>query len=78
MDGAITGAPAIRYSSQQSQHLYSNVVEQTLGYYPPPYELEKIVDEAIAAYDPVDDKTDGVVSHTDPYKLHVNAQLYHR
>ena len=72
-DGAITGAPAFRFSFQQIQHLYSNVVEQTLNYYPPPCELEKIVNETIAACDPLDGKTDGVVSRTDLCKLHFNT-----
>ncbi|KIW04470.1 uncharacterized protein PV09_04730 [Verruconis gallopava] len=72
-DGAITGAPAFRFSFQQTQHLYSNVVEQTVGYYPPPCELEKILNETIAFCDPLDGKTDGVVSRTDLCKLHFNA-----
>lgn len=71
-DGAITGAPAIRYSFQQVQHLYSNVVEQTVGYYPAPCELSKIVNETIAACDSLDGKVDGVVSRTDLCKLHFN------
>lgn len=33
-DGATIGAPAFRFAFQQVQHLYSNVVEQTLNYYP--------------------------------------------
>lgn len=31
-DGGIAGAPAFRYGQQQVQHLFSNVVEQTLDY----------------------------------------------
>lgn len=31
-DGAVIGAPAFRYGQQQVQHLYSNVVEQTMNY----------------------------------------------
>ncbi|KAM0158145.1 hypothetical protein ACHAPG_004242 [Botrytis cinerea] len=68
-DGAITGAPAMRFAHQQVQHLYSNVVEKTLGYYPPPCELEKIANLTIAACDPMDGKTDGVVARTDLCKL---------
>lgn len=64
-DGAALGAPAFRYSFQQVQHLYSNVVEKTMGYYPPPCELEKIVNETIVNCDPLDGKVDGVVSRTD-------------
>jgi tannase len=54
------------------QHLYSNVVEQTLGYYPPPCELDKITSETIAFCDPLDGKTDGVVSRSDLCKLKFN------
>lgn len=71
-DGAIIGAPAIRYGQQQTQHLYSNVVEKTIGYYPPPCELDKIVNETIAACDGFDGKVDGVVARTDLCKLHFN------
>ncbi|KAJ9289354.1 hypothetical protein DTO021C3_3180 [Paecilomyces variotii] len=71
-DGAVTGAPAFRYAFQQIQHLYSNVVTQTLGYYPPQCELKKIVNETIAACDPLDGKTDGVVARSDLCKLHFN------
>ncbi|KFZ11505.1 hypothetical protein V501_04735 [Pseudogymnoascus sp. VKM F-4519 (FW-2642)] len=69
-DGAITGAPAFRFAHQQIQHLWSNVVEQNLDYYPPSCELDKIINETIAACDPMDGKTDGVVARTDLCKLH--------
>jgi tannase len=72
-DGAITGAPAFRFSFQQTQHLYSNVVEQTVGYYPSPCELEKIMNETIAFCDPLDGKADGVVSRSDLCKLQFNV-----
>lgn len=71
-DGAITGAPAFRFSFQQIQHLYSNIVEKTLGYYPPWCELEKINNETIATCDSLDGKTDGVVARSDLCKLHFN------
>ncbi|KAH8599289.1 putative tannase [Bisporella sp. PMI_857] len=71
-DGAVTGAPAFRFGHQQIQHLYSNVVEQTLGYYPPPCELAAIVNATIAFCDPLDGKTDGVVARTDLCKLQFN------
>jgi tannase len=35
-DGAAIGAPAFRFAFQQVQHLYANVVEQTMNYFPPP------------------------------------------
>ncbi|MCJ1445285.1 MAG: hypothetical protein MMC23_005790 [Stictis urceolatum] len=69
-DGAIIGAPAMRYGFQQVNHLYSNAVEKTLDYYPPPCELQKILNLTIAACDSLDGLTDGVVSRTDLCKLH--------
>ncbi|KAJ5724325.1 tannase [Penicillium malachiteum] len=71
-DGLIIGAPAIRYGQQQANHLYSNIVEKTLDYYPPPCELEKIVNETIAACDPLDGRTDGVVARSDLCQLNFN------
>ncbi|KAI1401698.1 hypothetical protein F4819DRAFT_316033 [Hypoxylon fuscum] len=64
-DGAITGAPAFRFAQQQVFHVYSSVVQKTLDYVPPPCELAKIVNATIAACDPLDGRTDGVVSRTD-------------
>ncbi|KAK5123967.1 hypothetical protein LTR85_002164 [Meristemomyces frigidus] len=72
IDGAVIGAPAFRYSFQQVQHLFSNIVEQTLDYFPPPCELNEIVNLTIAACDPMDGKTDGVVARTDLCKLRFN------
>lgn len=72
LDVAIIGAPAIRYGQQQANHLYSNVVEQTLDYYPPPCALEKIVNETIAFCDPLDGRTDSVISRSDLCQLHFN------
>lgn len=69
-DGASIGAPAFRYAFQQIQHLYSNVVEQTLDYYPPPCELEAVLNATIKACDPLDGLTDGVVARTDLCLLH--------
>lgn len=71
-DGAVIGAPAFRYGQQQVNHLVQNVVEQTVGYYPPPCELAQIVNATIAACDPLDGLTDGVVSRTDLCKLNFN------
>ncbi|KAI1615381.1 feruloyl esterase-like protein B precursor [Exophiala viscosa] len=71
-DGAVTGAPAFRYGQQQVQHLYSGVVEQTMNYFPSPCELQAIVNATIAACDPMDGDTDGVVSRTDLCKLNFN------
>ncbi|PYH46472.1 tannase and feruloyl esterase family protein [Aspergillus saccharolyticus JOP 1030-1] len=69
-DGAIVGAPAFRYAHQQVQHLWSDMVMKNLDYFPPPCELTKILNLTIAACDPLDGLTDGVVSRTDLCKLH--------
>ncbi|THV46940.1 hypothetical protein BGAL_0347g00020 [Botrytis galanthina] len=71
-DGIIAGAPAFRYGQQQVNHLFSNVVEQTLDYYPSACELELIINETISNCDGLDGKVDGVVSRTDLCKLHYN------
>ncbi|KAF5878767.1 putative tannase subunit protein [Botrytis fragariae] len=71
-DGIIAGAPAFRYGQQQVNHLFSNVVEQTLDYYPSPCEFELIVNETISNCDALDGKVDGVVARTDLCKLHYN------
>ncbi|KAB8074917.1 tannase [Aspergillus leporis] len=72
-DGAVIGAPALRYGQQQVNHLYPDVVEHTLNYYPPPCELEKTANLTIAACDKLDGRADGVVSRTDLCKLHFNV-----
>ncbi|KAI1360569.1 Tannase/feruloyl esterase [Xylaria arbuscula] len=71
-DGAITGAPAFRMSHQQVNHVFPALVEHTLDYYPPTCALAKIVNATIAACDPLDGRTDGVVSRTDLCKLQFN------
>lgn len=68
-DGATIGAPAFRYGQQQVNHLFANVAEQIQGYYPPPCELEKIVNLTIAYCDPLDGLTDGVIARSDLCKL---------
>ncbi|KAF2150208.1 tannase and feruloyl esterase [Myriangium duriaei CBS 260.36] len=71
-DGVVAGAPAFRYAQQQVNHVFPALVEQTMDYYPPPCELAKIVNATITACDPLDGKTDGVISRTDLCKLHFN------
>lgn len=72
-DGATIGAPALRYGQQQVNHLFANVAEQEMDYYPPSCELEKIVSLTIAFCDPLDGQTDGVVSRSDLCKLQFNV-----
>ncbi|KAJ5360991.1 tannase subunit [Penicillium brevicompactum] len=69
-DGAVIGAPAIRYGQQQVNHLFPQVAQKTVGYIPPYCELQKIVNLTISACDSLDGKKDGVVSRTDLCKLH--------
>ncbi|EPS33810.1 Tannase [Penicillium oxalicum] len=69
-DGVVVGAPAFRYAQQQVNHVFPAQVEKTLDYYPPPCELAKIVNATIAACDPLDGRTDGVISRSDLCKLH--------
>ncbi|OLN81214.1 Tannase 2 [Colletotrichum chlorophyti] len=68
-DGVIAGAPAFRFAQQQVLHVYSSAVEKTQDYYPPPCELDKIVNSTIAACDGLDGRVDGVISRTDLCKL---------
>jgi tannase len=68
-DGLVTGAPAFRFSQLQTNHLSGGVLEETMGYYPPPCELEKIRNLTIAACDSLDGKVDGVVARSDLCKL---------
>ncbi|TDZ32365.1 Tannase [Colletotrichum spinosum] len=68
-DGVVAGAPAFRFAQRQVLHVFSSVVEHTLGYHPPPCELAKIVNATIAACDGLNGRADGVVSRTDLCKL---------
>ncbi|OJJ42197.1 hypothetical protein ASPZODRAFT_125919 [Penicilliopsis zonata CBS 506.65] len=71
-DGAVVGAPAFRYGFQQVQHLWSDMVEKEMDYYPPPCELQKIMNMTLAACDGLDGRVDGVVSRTDLCGLEYN------
>ncbi|KAF2159911.1 hypothetical protein M409DRAFT_70788 [Zasmidium cellare ATCC 36951] len=71
-DGVIAGAPAFRFAQQQVHHVFPATVEHTMGYYAPPCALEKIVNATIAACDPLDGRTDGVISRTDLCMLNFN------
>ncbi|KAH8585913.1 Tannase/feruloyl esterase [Bisporella sp. PMI_857] len=71
-DGVVAGAPAFRFAQQQVHHVYSAAVEHTMDYYPPPCALDKIVNATITACDPLDGRTDSVISRTDLCKLNFN------
>ncbi|KAK5113612.1 hypothetical protein LTR85_010841 [Meristemomyces frigidus] len=73
-DGAITGAPAFRFAQQQVNHVFPATIEHTMDYYPPPCALAKIVNATIAACDPLDGRTDGVVSRSDLCHLHFDLK----
>ncbi|KAF2853397.1 tannase and feruloyl esterase [Plenodomus tracheiphilus IPT5] len=71
-DGVVAGAPAFRFAQQQVLHVYPATIEHTMDYYPEPCALQKIVNATIAACDPLDGRTDGVISRTDLCKLNFN------
>ncbi|CAK7198833.1 hypothetical protein SEUCBS139899_001500 [Sporothrix eucalyptigena] len=64
-DGIAVGAPAFRWAQQQVNHLTGNVIQQTQNYYPSSCELEAIMNLTIASCDPLDGRTDGIVSRSD-------------
>ncbi|KAI9148746.1 Tannase [Paramyrothecium foliicola] len=72
-DGAAIGAPAFRYGQQQVNHLTLNVMEKEANYFPPSCELEKMINLTIAACDPLDGLTDGVVSRSDLCLIRFNV-----
>ena len=71
-DGVVAGAPAFRFAQQQVHHVYPATIEQVMGYFPPPCALDKIVNATIAACDPLDGRTDGVISRSDLCQLNFN------
>lgn len=71
-DGVVAGAPAFRWAQQQTNHLTGNVIQKNLDYYPPSCELEKIMNLTITSCDPLDGKTDGVVSRSDLCLAHLD------
>jgi len=68
-DGAVIGAPAFRFGFQQPNHLFPNLVQQTLDYNPPSCEMDAIINATINACDAYDGRIDGVISRTDLCKL---------
>lgn len=71
-DGVVAGAPAYRFAQQQILHVFPATIESTMDYLPQPCALQKIVNATIAACDPLDGRTDGVISRTDLCKLNFN------
>lgn len=65
-DGVVAGAPAFRFAQQQVHHVYPATVEKTMGYFPPPCALDKIVNATI------DGRTDGIISRTELCQLDFN------
>ncbi len=72
-DGALIGAPALRWAQQQVNHAFSAVAEQTVGHVPAPCALEAIVSATIDACDKLDGREDGVISRVDLCTLHYNV-----
>jgi tannase len=72
-DGAVVGAPAIRFSQLQVLHLYTPLLEIKHGYVPSKCEVDRIVEHVIDACDALDGREDGVVSRADLCRLHYNA-----
>ncbi|RAH68524.1 tannase and feruloyl esterase [Aspergillus aculeatinus CBS 121060] len=72
--GAVIGAPAIRYGQQQVNHLVPQVVQQTLGYYPPNCEMSELVTQIIDGCDALDGRKDGVISRSDLCKLNFDLK----
>ncbi|CAK7215356.1 hypothetical protein SBRCBS47491_002456 [Sporothrix bragantina] len=64
-DGAIIGAPAMRYAHQQLQHLWGALIEMYYGIYPKPCALSAIQSAVLDQCDPLDGKTDGMISRSD-------------
>lgn len=68
----VVGAPAFHYNQQQVNLLFANTIEQTIDYFPPTYEVDKIINLTTEASNDLDGKSDGVVSRTDLCKLRFN------
>lgn len=64
-DGVVAGAPAFRWAQQQVNHLTGNVMQQNMSYYPSICEMEKIMNMTIESCDPLDGKSDGIVSRSE-------------
>ncbi|CAK7242203.1 MAG: hypothetical protein STHCBS139747_003683 [Sporothrix thermara] len=64
-DGVIIGAPAMRYSFQQLQHLWASVVESYYGIFPKPCALTAIADAVTTLCDDLDGRSDGMISRSD-------------
>ena len=72
-DGAVVGAPAIRFSQLQVLHLYTPLLEIKRGYVPSACEVARIVDHVIEKCDALDGRKDGVVSRTDLCMVNYNV-----
>ncbi|KAL1892605.1 hypothetical protein Sste5346_006890 [Sporothrix stenoceras] len=73
-DGAIIGAPAMRYAHQQLQHLWASLMESYYSIYPKPCALSAIETAVVAFCDPLDGKTDGMISRSDLCMLQLNLE----
>ncbi|KAJ6120545.1 hypothetical protein N7523_004825 [Penicillium sp. IBT 18751x] len=71
-DGVVAMAPAFRWAQQQTNHLTGNVMQKDLDSFPSPCELGKIMNMTVKSCDPLDGKTDGVVSRSDLCLSHLD------
>ncbi|KAF2025490.1 tannase-domain-containing protein [Setomelanomma holmii] len=71
-DSTVVGAPAFRLAQQQVLHVYPATIESAMDCYPEPCALDKFVNATIAACDPLDGRTNGVISRTTFCKLKFN------
>ncbi|OBS22800.1 hypothetical protein FPOA_09126 [Fusarium poae] len=64
-NGVLAAASAFNWDKFIVSEYWPQLVMHTLGYYPPPCELDAITKAAIKACDPIDGVEDGIVSDSD-------------
>ncbi|KAI1271460.1 tannase and feruloyl esterase-domain-containing protein [Xylaria sp. FL0933] len=68
-DETITGVPTSRLAQQQLNHVFSEIIEHVLDYYPPVCALDMIIKLTLPAIDSLDGQADGVIPQSDLCKL---------
>ena len=72
-DGAVIGAPAFRQAFQQPNHIWPQIQQTVAGYVPTTCEIQRIINDTIAACDGLDGRVDGVVARSDLCLLEYNT-----
>lgn len=72
-DGAVIGAPAFRQAFQQPNHIWPQIQQTVSGYVPNTCEIQKIINDTIAACDGMDGRIDGVIGRSDLCRLDYNT-----